>query len=206
MENKVYWDNYYKNLKPGVLIPSQFAVFVANEIKNFDHIIEFGCGNGRDTSFFSRIGLHVLAIDSSEFAIKLAKEHSLEDYASFLCKDILSLQENDFKELISKDIPFLCYARFFLHSISSEVEAYLLKLLSTICKKDSVLALEFRTEKDLFLQKETDTHFRRFISPIKFINTLNSYSFEPYYFVEGLGYAKHKKDDAYVARILAKKI
>ena len=49
-----YWDNYYANSDlNSKLIPSQFAAFVAGELKKNSYIIDIGCGNGRDSFFLA---------------------------------------------------------------------------------------------------------------------------------------------------------
>src|SRR6187402_2050055 len=52
-----YWDEYYAaratTRRP---LPSQFATFVAGELDRPHRVIELGCGNGRDSIFFSSFG------------------------------------------------------------------------------------------------------------------------------------------------------
>ena len=44
-----YWDKFYSKVYNP--LPSQFAVFVANEYQGNNTLIDFGCGSGRDTFF-----------------------------------------------------------------------------------------------------------------------------------------------------------
>jgi SAM-dependent methyltransferase len=46
--------------QPWSVLPSQFAVFVANEVAPA-RLLEVGCGNGRDSLFFSSAGFDVVA-------------------------------------------------------------------------------------------------------------------------------------------------
>ena len=68
-----------------------------------------------------------------------------------------------------------------------------------------ILALEFRTSRDEFLSKVTESHYRRFINPLAVVAKGNHLGFSCEYFVEGFGYAKYKSDDAHVARIIFRK-
>ena len=63
-----YWDNYYNNITN--IEESSFARFVKKRIKKNSELIDIGCGNGRDSFFFSRNNLNVTAIDISKNAIK----------------------------------------------------------------------------------------------------------------------------------------
>ncbi len=209
-EIKDYWEDFYNTQTSDYLAaPSQFAVFSLVEIEGIELVIDFGCGNGRDSLFFASQGKKVIGIDQSEAAINLcckqADKHNLNE-AEFLCSDVGNL--NLFDELIEmqgdKSVAF--YARFFLHAIDSEKEDIFLRMASKICGSTGILAVEFRTVRDISLSKETDSHYRRFIQPLTFLSKAKQVGFEPSYFVEGFGYAKYKQDDAHIARfILANK-
>ena len=55
-------------------------------------------------------------------------------------------------------------------------------------------------------KKVTKNHYRNYIKKRFLNNLLNDFNLESIYFVMGLGYAKFKDDDAYVARhIIVKK-
>ena len=47
-------------------------------------VLDFGCGNGRDSSFFVSVGLDVVGIDFSEELLKIAK---LWHASTFACLD-----------------------------------------------------------------------------------------------------------------------
>ena len=71
-----YWNNLYtKNdyFGTGQTILANFArdVIEKNSIKN---ILELGCGQGRDSIFFAKLGFNVTAVDISENAIKFVKK------------------------------------------------------------------------------------------------------------------------------------
>ncbi len=205
-----YWDNFYTKAKDAKLSqPSQFAAFVAGEISPGSYIIDIGCGNGRDSLFFSSLEHNVCGIDKSEEAINfcnaLTSSKSLK--AQFLNSDINNAKIfpnilNNFCDLKNvQEIIF--YSRFFLHTITEENQHKLLLNIKEISKIKKVSTFfEFRTEKDSNLPKETKEHYRRYIEPFSFINkaVLIGYSVE--YFIEGFGFAKYRNDDAHVARII----
>src|SRR5256885_1585218 len=71
-KNNNYWSEYYVR-EDAPEIPSQFAVFVANELPNLKSILEIGCGNGRDALFFLQTGRRVVALDASDKAIETCR-------------------------------------------------------------------------------------------------------------------------------------
>ena len=68
-----YWNNFYGDKKK--FGESSFARFVLKKIKNKKNfkIIDIGCGNGRDSFFFSKKKFNVTGVDISSRAIKRNK-------------------------------------------------------------------------------------------------------------------------------------
>jgi len=66
--NENYWDKFYKNIE--LSVPSQFCVMVATEVAADPCIIEFGCGNGRDSLYLAGQNHAVCALDLSHEAVK----------------------------------------------------------------------------------------------------------------------------------------
>ena len=56
--NKAYWSNFYSNSKELPFEPSGFSLYALHflrsrlEKKSKFHILDLGCGNGRDSYFF----------------------------------------------------------------------------------------------------------------------------------------------------------
>ena len=82
-----YWNEYYKQ-KPSILNDcSSFAKEALNVINTSgvisenDYLLDLGCGNGRDSLFFAKNGIHVVGIDASDVAIDmLEQEYENEKY------------------------------------------------------------------------------------------------------------------------------
>lgn len=208
-----YWNEFYSDRASLVPeLPSQFAAFVASEMVNkAEAIIDLGCGNGRDSYFFTQYGFPVLAIDSSSAAIEnCRKKLSLNSIQpSFVEFDLnnkellnhirLWLNGNEIRSAVM-------YARFFLHAISDYDEQSFIKLIQQLCSEFSIfLAFEFRTKRDIGLNKETDQHFRRYIDETTFLARWISNGFEPIYVTNGFGYAKFREDDAHISRCILKR-
>ena len=166
-----YWNNYYnKKIK---FKESSFARFVFKFIgrSNNKRLIDIGCGNGRDSFFFSKKGYSVTGIDISNTAIQ--NNSIIEDKnLSFLKFDV----END---TISKKFDII-YSRFFIHALSEKGEKKLIQLINKIKTKNTYIFLEFRNSKDDIFNKIrykehnnfvdfNNGHFRRIIDTRLFI-------------------------------------
>ena len=90
-----YWDNLYsKNdyFGTGQTILANFAkdIIEKNSIKN---MLELGCGQGRDSVFFAKLGCNIVAIDISENAIKFVEKIKKEQNFKNLQLFIHNMQE-----------------------------------------------------------------------------------------------------------------
>ena len=206
-----YWDGYYER-RPTVSIPSQFAVFVCDYLQPGQNVIEFGCGDGRDSLFFASQGYRVLGVDASAEAISLSRDQRERRHGAAAEFRQLRVRGDwsasavtgvaaELRELLDPCQPTAVYARFFLHAITDEEEVAFLRLVKELLS-GGLCAVEFRTRRDSSLKKETSAHYRRYIDPLCFHAEAAASGLEPVYFVEGFGYAKRKGDDAHVARFV----
>jgi SAM-dependent methyltransferase len=165
-------------------------------------VVEFGCGNGRDAIFFASYGHDVIGVDGSESAVQSSSERAaaLGEDLTFVCSDIDDDALSD--RLRGGAGPLMVYARFFIHAITDKEELALLNLVAAITEPGDRLAVEYRTVRDSSGEKVTGTHYRRFVMPATFQANTLARGFDVVYAVEGFGFAKYKRDDAYVARAI----
>ncbi|HYN67243.1 MAG TPA: class I SAM-dependent methyltransferase [Ornithinibacter sp.] len=202
-----YWDEYYAaratTRRP---LPSQFATFVAGELDRPHRVIELGCGNGRDSIFFSSFGHEVVGVDGSEAAVA-ASSHLAEALGEKVTFVRSAIDDPALADRLGEgEGPKALYARFFVHAITDEEEQVLLDLAATVTRPGDLLAVEYRTIRDQVGAKETETHYRRFVLPATFQARALERGFEVTYAVEGFGFAKYRHDDAYVARTLFRRV
>ena len=204
-----YWDSYYK--KRGAPIPpSSFAIFCnENFFGNHCHVLEFGCGNGRDSFYFSKKH-RVTAIDQSVVATDTNKQRAHDE-------GILNIDfvDGEFGKKTSgmPEIVDVVYGRFVMHAMSLEDETQALHYSYQILKPEGKIYLEFRTDKDRLmndgitvgLNERVTDHYRRFINLDEFCERLTQIGFTIDYCVEKSGLAKHGDDDPTVARVIARK-
>ena len=205
-----YWDNFYQK-KIKISKPSSFAKFIVKRLKKNKTLLDIGCGNGRDTFYFNRKGLSVVGIEKSKIAVKNNKKILVKKKI----KNINFLNINIFSKKFENLEKFdYVYLRFVIHAISKKVENKLLKNLSKITKKNSIVFFEFRTTKDQLFKRgkilskyeRLTNHYRRFIEFDDFIKTLNKLkNFKILYKFEKKGLAKYKDDNPVLGRIILKR-
>jgi len=201
-----YWADFYSRCrKDAPSHPSQFAAFAINEFDNVDGVIEFGCGNGRDSHFFASNGLPVLALDACEQAIALCRARNWHEHASYVTRKA-SAARGELEGFLHGKRRVAAYARFFLHTIEEDEQRDLLCLLGELLPSGSPLFLEYRTVDDMNQQKAFGTgHYRRYLDHRQVLSAIGDAGFQVTYEIEGRGLAKYGSEDAIVGRCLAMK-
>ena len=192
-----YWNNFYKSFK--VNKPSKFAIFCLRYLKPKTSIIDLGCGNGRDSIFFSKKGFTVVGVDKSNIIKNIPIDVSL----NFIQGDFTKLNNSSFDNV---------YSRFSLHSISKKEELRVLKWVYCNIKKgvfcievrsinDSLYGKGHKVEKDAFIY----THYRRFIRKNELERRLKRIGFEIIYSKEDINFAPYKNENPKIIRIICLK-
>ena len=198
MDDKEYWANYYsKNLDP--TNQSSFAEFILPKLTKDKKLIELGCGNARDSLYFSKNGLNVIAVDQVKEEIDYLNENYKNDNINFICDDF-----TDFDYI---------YSRFTFHAINEKKEDKTLDWINDHLKEDSLFLLEARSIKDpmynegrkLSKTENFTNHYRRYMQLDKIISKLESRDLEIIYQIEDKDLAVYKDDNPYVIRLIAKK-
>lgn len=202
-----FWNNFYK--KKTNLRPSSFAKFIAKNFPKENHLIEFGCGNGRDSFYLSKNFKSVISIDKSKIAIEknneLLKKLKIKNL-KFINLDLEKKRFNFIKKIN------LVYARFFVHSVNLRAEKKIFLQLKKLLKSKSSVVLEFRTTQDKMYnfgkkiskyERYTD-HYRRFIKVDDFLKRVKK-SFKIEYLIQSKNLSIVGNDNPYLCRIILKK-
>lgn len=178
---KKYWNTFYKN-NSVPLEPSSFALFVHDYFKDTQmNILDCGCGNGRDTYFFSKYH-NVLGIDNSN--------KPKETNCKFIVDDFCIFDKSEYD---------MIYSRFTFHSITNEQQELFLKSI----KPNSYLCIETRSDKSYNIEKEYgDNHYRNYTNIDYLKNLLNKYNFEIQFIDENKGFSKYKNEDPICIRVI----
>ena len=210
--NEIYWDKFYKQVV--VRVPSQFCVMVATEADNETCMVEFGCGNGRDSLYFGKIGFNVCSMDLSREAVascRLSAGAAGLQNISFEAGSIAD--ETDVVSLISaarqktKSGKITGYSRFVMHSIGDEQESNFLNHISNNMQSTETIFLEYRSREDANLEKIFGGHYRRFVDTQELIKKATShFGFKLNYRITGQGMARYKHEDPFVSRLILEKL
>ena len=197
-----HWDEYYqKDNAPS--FPSPFAEHVANKLNTQQNILEIGCGNGRDSKFFSSKGHHVTGLDRSGEAIELCKNLYSSEPIEFFFGTITDIEKTNKKKYD------LIYSRFVIHAMSLNEELEMLTMSYRLLNEDGQFFIECRSINDplseageiLSHTERIEGHYRRFIILKEFIQRLVQVGFEVVEAIENTGLAKFGEEDPMVIRV-----
>ena len=205
-----YWNTFYS--KFSVSHPSQFCVMTAVEAERDRPIVEFGCGNARDSIYFASHGYTVYGCDLSQPAIEKNSEKS-KDIPSLEFKVVDVGNVDQVQAIVDKARAqsgagnVNVYTRFFLHSIDETQQAKLFAALSNVLVAGDKLYFEFRSKMDESLDKvHGKEHYRRYIGTPVMMEDLSKLGFDVVYAMTGQRVVKYKEEDPFVSRIIARKV
>jgi hypothetical protein len=199
VKNKEYWDNFYKsNLSKTLSTNSDFSNFVLEKIldipKNEElSLIDLGCGNGKDTTFFVNNKINAEGIDLSiDSSLPYVRQG-----------DALSISK-----------PYdIYYLRFFIHTLIEEDVDRLFNNISNTMKQSSLVFLETRSSKGITNQPYSETNFRssiggehhRTLYSLDYLSSKVSEYFDIEFSVEKQGLAIFREKNPYIIRIIARR-
>lgn len=203
-----YWNQYYQAQPVLKEFPSQFAVDMVQYMEKGKHVLDLGCGNGRDSLYFLEQGMKVTGIDASPIAINSLKKLYPEKRSSFLCDDFVSS-----KVLYQIKYDY-CYIRWALHAISLQKELELLHNIYATLDVGGKLFIEARSIHDTIYgigksigehEFLNDGHYRRFIDGQVLEKELKDIGFSEVLIQEGQGFSKSGQSDPVLLRVITSK-
>ena len=208
MNDAAYWNAYYKK-NPPKNDPSDFAKSILAYVQQGKHLVDLGCGNGRDSLFFLENGVNVLGVDRSQIAIDALRNMTATlKNVEFLCDDFIA------NPLIYNRTYDYFYSRFTIHSITENEQLILLSNVYNYLVHGGLFFIEVRgIHDDIYGKGELvdrntyiyNNHFRRFIVNDELKESLVNLGFEILYNEESRGFAKNMDEDPIIIRIIARK-
>ncbi|MFC4298658.1 adenylyl-sulfate kinase [Castellaniella hirudinis] len=199
-----HWNTYYSE---GRLIsePSSFALLVMPQVPQKARLLEIGCGNGRDSLFFSSQGLHVTAIDPSQAAIDVCRSTPGSDSIEFIHGTVDQLTEAHAEKFDA------AYSRFCLHAMTEAEEISTLDQVRAALRPKASFYIECRSINDpLARQGEVISpterihgHYRRFIVLDELKARLDQAGFDILWSEEADNVASLSGDNPVVIRLAA---
>ena len=202
-EIRKYWTTFYREQRTA--IPTPFAASVAVELEGETcRIVDIGCGNGRDSRFFARLGHHVLGVDAVQSVAAKKSFFADRRLRNLTFEEANVATSTTLRKVIDStaDHPLVIYARFFFHAISEDEETYILDVLAKHLPAGARCYFEFRTYRDAASPKRFDGHYRRFIDLDRFVKKAEKGgAMRCVYRIEGQGMAKFGSEDPFVGRV-----
>lgn len=202
-----YWNQYYDSC-PDIEMPSLFAQNVGKLVKRGKTLLELGCGNGRDSVYFVRMGLNVTAIDASDKSIHMLEEKYDDGNICFICDDFVCSPA-----IFSAQYDY-CYSRFSLHAVNERQESEVIKNVYNSLKTGGQFFVEVRSvHDDLYGKGEKvadhsyiyEGHFRRFVVKEELEEKVKKAGFQIVSSKEQRGYAPFGESDPPVIRMILQK-
>ena len=199
-----HWAEFYRRA-PVKTTPSPFAEYCATRLEPGQRLLEVGCGNGRDATYFADRGFAVSAVDRSEAAIEACVANMGGRAIEYVCADAAELADRF-------DPGFgVVYSRFSLHAMTRVEEERMLAGAAALLAPGGQLCVECRSINDplarqgevLSPSERVAGHYRRFIVLDELLASLDRLGFDILEQVESRGLAVHGDEDPVVIRVLA---
>nr|WP_246336305.1 methyltransferase domain-containing protein [Flexivirga oryzae] len=208
--DRVYWSNFYAHHTSSG--GSTFFAAVSELDGLPGAVVDIGCGDGHDSFAFAQSGRTVLGIDQSAVAVQgataRAEQLGVADRAVFEVCDVsdpaaLGAVLERFRGQHAGNVLF--YLRFFLHSVTAEVQEEVLAHIRSVARAGDVFAAEFRTDKDEKRKKTFGNHYRRFQSAAEFRAALEGrFGFQVVSDQESDGLSPYGDEDPILYRVVAR--
>lgn len=150
--NQLFWGEYYKNNTDSIEDNSLFSMFVYdNYINKYNQqnvylkIADLGCGNCRDSIFFSQKGNICYAVDTSGVIEK--------EYQN--CNLIIDDVEEVLKCSKLQTLFDIVYMRWFLHANDYEKSKNIFNYAVNNLKSNGLICIEVRSLNDIELKKNS---------------------------------------------------
>ncbi len=146
MNAKEFWKDNWKDPKHRRTNPFAKKVYKIIKNKNYNTILDLGCGDGRDTFYFAKKGYRVTAVDYSQSGMhhieeKIKKEH---------LKDIVPVRQDITKVTFSRGSFDVIYAHLIVHYFDEKETTKLFSKLYDILKTGGMLFVKVKSTEDAF--------------------------------------------------------
>lgn len=175
-----FWDSYYKR-KISTFPNSAFSTYCLNYLNKESTLIDVGCGDGRDSLFFSRNHIYTTGIDFSSEVINQNKKFE-NDYLNFLNIDLNLIDK------YNKKFDF-AYCRFLFHAINEDVEDILLKWIAKNISSCIFIETRIYDEKTSHINQ---SHFRRYFTEQDFTEKIKRLGFTIKYSESSRTFSRYK--------------
>ena len=201
-----YWSEFYKK-KLAVNYPTPFAEFCLPRILKDKRLLDIGCGNGRDSRYFSENGVNVVGLDKSYDAIEICNQNINAKNLKYIC-----CEASEVEKYIGGKYDFI-YSRFSLHAMTEIEETNMLRSAFNLLESNGSFFIECISINDTKSRKgevlspteRFDGHYCRFIDLEVLKEKLENIGLTIIESMESRGLAISNDEDPITIRIFAKK-
>jgi SAM-dependent methyltransferase len=207
--NRSHWNPFYESGRSRQVptTASAFATWCAERVEPGTHVVDLGCGTGRDAIWFAGQGFEVTGLDYAPPAIRraqgfAAKAKSSAQFRLFNLYDLRHVLVLG-GQLSHEPGPLAIYARFLLHSLTDQGRRNLWLLARSCVRGNARLYLEFRADADPAEEFAFGEHYRQFLSSAEVAEEITASGGRVEFQEEGHGMALYKNEDPHVCRMVA---
>lgn len=175
-----YWNNYY--LKKSKVLPnSDFSLFVKPKLQQNSTLIDIGCGDGRDSIYFSQNKVFTTGVDISDEIIK-KNNLNLNKYLEFKVLDLENISN------LNEKYDF-AYCRFLFHAINENIEDELFNWFKKNINSKIFIETRVKDSKQKIIK---ESHYRRYFKEEYFVDKVKKAGFEILYKESSRNFSKYK--------------
>ena len=205
-----HWVEFYKwgASKRVPTTPSPFARWVAEQLEGREHILDVGCGNGRDAVYFAEQGHRVIAMDASASARRLTRRLAISRKVRVRP---VELNLNDLFDVLTSGAQFAhrphppqIYARFLLDTIEGDTRGNFFRWAQMIQRRSGTTFLEFRTWQGTLRARAFPFHYRTLLNPRRVIAEIEALGGSVVHREIGTGLAPFDKENPKICRLVVR--
>ena len=163
---KKYWDDYYSENNKDIIENSSFSSYVHEKYLKQQcntgvvlKMADLGCGNMRDSHFFSKNGCYVYALDKSFDINKSVVQYNNNKMLNPMNVDVdVLLKEHKLQCLID-----VIYMRWFIHAVPYNIGHNIFTNSVSTLKPGGLICIEVRSINDDILKGESSYDANDFI-------------------------------------------
>ena len=204
-ERRDFWARTYNT--EGRRIPrtaSTFAQWVGEQ-EQPGTLVDVGCGNGRDTRHFAKLGFDVTGLDlvpsASTATLRGMPQGSTARVETFNLESMRQTLAAGAR-FARRPGPVAVYGRFLIHALSESARPSFWRFASMAVRHGGRVYLEFRTERDEFLPKAFGQHYRRFLSAREVAAEAAQQGLRVVHQEQGRGLAPFEDEDPHLCRLI----